>query len=41
MNVIRPHILVTNMHSVTTQLGHLNALVKMVLKEMKHSVKVC
>ena len=41
MNVMGPHILVTNMHCATTQLGHLDAFVNLVLVEMGHSVKVC
>ncbi|CAB4010500.1 Hypothetical predicted protein [Paramuricea clavata] len=40
MNVMRPCIPVMKMHFVTTQLGHLSAFVKMVLKEMIHTAKI-
>ena len=40
MNVMRPCIPVMKMQFVTTQLGHLSAFVNMVLKEMRHTVKV-
>ena len=41
MNVIMTHLLVKNMHFVTTRSGHFGARVMMVLEEMKRSVKVC